>query len=115
MKCPQCQTENKPDSQFCFNCGTPLKTFTAPDDSVRGRSSSSAKRYAQGKNPTIATVLSFLIVGVGQFYNGDAIKGVVMLVGAIVLSFTVVGSIGIWVWSMIDAYQVAKGNTSLWS
>lgn len=25
MKCPNCQTENKPDSRFCRNCATPLK------------------------------------------------------------------------------------------
>ncbi|MBN1225043.1 MAG: protein kinase [Candidatus Aminicenantes bacterium] len=25
MKCPNCQSENKPDSRFCHNCATPLK------------------------------------------------------------------------------------------
>ena len=27
------------------------------------------------KNPTIATVLSFLITGLGQLYNGQILKG----------------------------------------
>jgi TM2 domain-containing membrane protein YozV len=115
MKCPQCQTDNQADSRFCLNCGTALTPPLVVDEGIRGRPLSVEKRYAQGKDPIVATILSFFIPGVGQFYNGDALKGVVMLVGAIVLSFTVLGTIAIWVWSMVDAYQVAKGQRSLWS
>jgi hypothetical protein len=37
-----------------------------------------------------------------------------MLVGALVLGWTIVGLIAIWVWSIVDAYQVAKGSQDLW-
>ena len=74
------------------------------------------KRYAAGKNPTLATVLSIVVIGVGQFYNGDVKKGLVMLVGAIVGSVFTYGIawLGVAVWSAIDAYQVASGKSALW-
>lgn len=37
----------------------------------------------QEKNPWLAFVLSFVITGTGQFYNGENKKGVVMLAGAL--------------------------------
>lgn len=113
MKCSKCQTENKNDSKFCLNCGESLTVITSVDDGIR-RSPSLNKRYAQDKNPALAAVLSFLFVGLGQVYNGDILKGVVLFVGVLVLSFTVIGAIGVWVFSIYDAHQVAKGKQSLW-
>ncbi|MDZ8091723.1 MAG: zinc-ribbon domain-containing protein [Nostoc sp. DedQUE05] len=120
MKCPQCQTENRANSRFCINCGSSLNVNVSLDDGSRGhRPPSTAKRYPQGKDPILAAILSFILPGIaiGQFYNGDVKKGLVMLVGAIILGstdFKIMG-IAIWVWSVIDAYQVAKGNRNLWN
>ena len=74
------------------------------------------KIYATGKTPWVAVLLSFLLVGVGQFYNGDSKKGAIMLVAGLVLFIPTagVGYIGIMIWSMIDAYQVASGKSPLW-
>jgi len=73
-------------------------------------------RLATGKKPGIALVLSLLIVGLGQFYNGDTKKGLVMLllaIGAGVISFGL-GWFGVAIWSAIDAYNVAKGYSEMW-
>ena len=59
------------------------------------------------KSPGIALVLSLLICGVGQMYNGKVAKGILMLVGFILLWVIWLGWV-IWIWSMIDAYQEAK-------
>ncbi|HEV7920700.1 MAG TPA: toll/interleukin-1 receptor domain-containing protein [Thermoanaerobaculia bacterium] len=70
-----------------------------------------------GRQPVLALVLSALIVGVGQFYNGDVKKGAVMLVAAIVaglLSFGV-GWFAVAIWSAWDAYQVASGKAPVWA
>lgn len=124
MKCPKCQTENRADSQFCVECGRSLNVVVRPDEGIRGpRPPSPARRYAQGKDPILAAILSFILPGIaiGQFYNGDVKKGLVMLVGAIILGSTGFKVLGIaiwvwpWVWSIIDAYQVAKGNRNLWN
>jgi TM2 domain-containing membrane protein YozV len=68
------------------------------------------------KNPAVAVLLSFFIPGVGQFYNGDNQKGALMLGGFIlsaILTMVMIGFIGmlgIWIWSMLDAYQVASSK-----
>jgi TM2 domain-containing membrane protein YozV len=113
MKCTKCQTENQKDSRFCINCGESLSAVIPVDAGIR-RSTLTTKRYAEGKNQSLAAVLSFLFTGLGQVYNGDVLKGITMFVGLLILSFTVIGALAIWVWSIVDAYQVAKGDKSLW-
>ncbi|HZS29039.1 MAG TPA: hypothetical protein VFB76_17565 [Candidatus Angelobacter sp.] len=77
------------------------------------------KPYAVGKSPGLAVFLSFLIPGVGQFYCGANSKGAIMLaiylvswllLGVFVGFFSIVG---VWIWSMIDAYNVASGKSPL--
>jgi TM2 domain-containing membrane protein YozV len=67
-----------------------------------------------GKNAGVACFLSLLIVGAGQFYNEQALKGVGLLIVAIIAG--VAGHPGWWlaaaVGSAVDAYQVAKSGTS---
>jgi len=69
-----------------------------------------------GKNPVLAAILSAVIVGVGQFYNGDIKKGAIMLIGAVILGAATAGAL--WfaaaIWSAIDAYQVANGTGKMW-
>ncbi len=87
------------------------------------------------KEPVIALVCSFLITGGGQVYNNEIPKGLLMLGGEIVCLATmigteekttdygwytltteeptirpisVIGALGISIWSMIDAYQGAN-------
>jgi TM2 domain-containing membrane protein YozV len=63
--------------------------------------------YAADKSPGIALVLSLLIVGLGQLYNGDVFKGIMMFIFCILLRTIFLGWI-INIWSMIDAYSRAK-------
>ncbi|QLQ04674.1 MAG: hypothetical protein HZY76_00240 [Anaerolineae bacterium] len=66
------------------------------------------------KNPTLAAVLSFLINGLGQIYNGEIAKGIIIFVVQLInvgLMYVVVGFVTwpiVWIWSIYDAYQVAK-------
>ena len=64
----------------------------------------------KSKSPGLATFLSFLITGGGQFYNGDVVKGIGMLLGALFLGVITYGILGIpfWIWSMVDASKSAK-------
>ena len=83
---------------------------------------------AQEKNPWLAFVLSFVITGTGQFYNGENKKGVVMLAGAVtgfgmivsqiendaipedngVVTAGAILALGSGLWSMIDAPMSAN-------
>lgn len=65
-------------------------------------------------NPGIAALLSFLLPGLGQIYNGQIITGFVYLALAIpigVLCFFIVGfifAIPLWIISVYDAYHTAE-------
>jgi hypothetical protein len=59
------------------------------------------------KSAGVALLLSFLLCGAGQMYNGQVVKGILMLVGCILLWSVFLGWI-INLWSWIDAYQTAK-------
>ncbi|KJS10659.1 MAG: hypothetical protein VR67_17395 [Peptococcaceae bacterium BRH_c8a] len=66
------------------------------------------------KNPGIAAVLSFLIIGLGQVYNGQISKGLLFFGGAIVSGFLTMIIIGfillpvIWLYGIYDAYKTAN-------
>jgi TM2 domain-containing membrane protein YozV len=97
--------------------------FQAPyaDARVRGRVSVPKNAlYATGKSPFLALLLSFLIPGVGQFYNGDAKRGLPMfLVGIFGYALVLLPMLGLFlvfgihIWSMVNAYTVASGKTPL--
>jgi TM2 domain-containing membrane protein YozV len=65
---------------------------------------------ANPKSPGVALLLSLLICGVGQMYNGQVAKGFLMLIGCFLLWFIFLGWV-IWIWSMVDAYSTAKRIT----
>lgn len=66
------------------------------------------------KNPTLAAILSFIISGVGQIYNGEVVKGIIIIAVQIVnvaLMAIIIGFITwpvVWIWSIYDAHKVAK-------
>ena len=65
------------------------------------------------KNPGIAAVLSFFWTGVGQIYNGQIMKGLILIVVQMInaaLMFVLIGFITfplVWIWGLYDAYKEA--------
>lgn len=128
MDCAQCGTSNDNVSRFCKSCGSQLvatppapTAYTPaplqPDPRIRGAVPAAPPQYATGRSPVVALILSGVIVGVGQFYNGDHKKGAIMFIAALVAAmFTFgLGWFGVAIWSAIDAYRVASGKTPLWT
>ncbi|WP_156629488.1 GYF domain-containing protein [Methylobacterium sp. Leaf85] len=62
---------------------------------------------ASAKSPGVALLLSILICGAGQMYNGQVGKGILMFFACVFLWLIFLGWI-ISIWSLIDAYQTAK-------
>jgi len=66
------------------------------------------------KNPALGVILSFFIPGVGSMVNGDATRGVIILVVYMVgwiLAFFLIGIpilFGAWVWGLVDGYLSAQ-------
>ena len=124
MFCSACGTSNDATAKFCRACGAslgsgPVAPTPPVQDTMRGaddRSVPSVQQHPRGKNPVIAALLSAVIVGVGQFYNGDVKKGGAMLLGAVLLGAATGGVLwlALAVWSAFDAYQVANGTGKMW-
>lgn len=91
--CPKCKAVNEPSNAFCEKCGGSLKNWNSDPS------------YAVNKNPVISMLLSFFIPGVGQIYNGDTTKGIVLVVCALFLGTATFGIIWIAciIYAMIDA------------
>jgi len=99
-------------TKFCSNCGEKIDVHAeiCPHCGVRVTTPPSTK------NPTTAVILSFFVIGLGQVYNGKYTKALIMFVLAIVsamlwgIGIGVITSLIIWIWSMSDAWKVAKGT-----
>ena len=111
--CPKCGTENKENSKFCVKCGAPLP-----------QSKKVKAQYVTGKNPIIAAILNFILIGLGYLYLGlKEVRGIptfgYVIIGLIlgILGFFIfpIGIIGfiIAVILAIDAYQKAKGEQGI--
>lgn len=66
------------------------------------------------KNAGLATILSFFYSGLGQIYNGQIGKGILMIILQIInllLMMVVIGFITypiVWIWGMVDARNSAN-------
>lgn len=66
------------------------------------------------KNPALAAILSFLINGLGQIYNGETKKGLIIIGVQIInalLALIIIGfftGLIVFVWSIYDAYKTAE-------
>ena len=111
------------DEAFCRNCGEVIdaRASFCPECGADQRSSSTTSSIDsalddlfRGGNPFVAAVLSALFPGIGQIYNRELEKGVVIMIlsllavaSALVLVGFVIYPI-IWIYAIYDAYKVAE-------
>lgn len=95
-RCPFCAEEIQDQAIKCKHCKEGLV------EGVQTRGSTPTK------NPGTAFILSLLMPGFGQFYNGDIAKGFAFFIGFWCLCPTVIGSIVVWVLAMMNAKSVAE-------
>lgn len=136
MFCPSCGTSNVDTARYCQSCGgaTTAAAYVPPPAPVPSYAGAMprdprirdgvyvagvAARYAVGRSPILAAILSVFIVGLGQLYNGDYKKGVVMFFVAIGSAIVTIYLFGVgWpvimIWSAVDAYNVARCKSPLW-
>ena len=99
--CGNCGNAVKPEQTVCLSCGAAV---------AAGGGSNNEPIRNNGKSAFTATILSCLVIGLGQMYLGQIMKGVAILLGGIVLSTVTAGILGlpIWIAAMIDAYKIGK-------
>ena len=121
MYCHSCGAQLDDNVKFCNKCGAKQlidsteknqkqKEQENDTNTQHMRTNADNVIYADNKNPWIALVLSLLIVGLGQFYNGDIKKGIIMFAAVIITSTMSVGIVWfiIALYSAWDAWMVAK-------
>jgi TM2 domain-containing membrane protein YozV len=97
--------------KFCASCGSQIneKAVICPKCGVAVKSIGTGE-----KNPGIAAVLSFFFTGLGQIYNGEIGKGLLMMIVQmlnVALMFVVIGFITfpiLWGYGIWDANKRAK-------
>jgi TM2 domain-containing membrane protein YozV len=103
--------------KYCTSCGGELTEMDALSCPHCGDISSEATTRSGKKNPVLAVILSFFILGLGQLYNGQFGKAVICAFfgyPALVLAYSAkeLGNLYgivllIWLFSLYDAYNVA--------
>lgn len=99
---------NHPDTEakvVCIGCGKPICNTCKVDSSGEAYcknciSEKVSSKTTQEKSPVLALILSIIIGGLGQVYNGQIGKGL--------LIFFTTWLIIPWIYGIIDAYRTAK-------
>jgi hypothetical protein len=105
--CPYCGAIITYDEFFCRACHKRLldqQDFSAP-------STIKPETYVvAGRRIWLTAILAVAGAGLGQFYNGDTLKGLAFFIGFILVSFGIVGTdyrtvlfFGIWMGAIIEA------------
>lgn len=122
MFCSGCGRQMDAGQQFCAGCGArnPAPQTISPQSTSMVATVGTAVAPAQQiivvseKSPGLAAVLSFFWAGLGQIYNGEISKGILLIVAyaiscalmAIVIGFFTTPIL--WIYGMVDAYKTAE-------
>jgi TM2 domain-containing membrane protein YozV len=108
--CTNCGNPVNIHSQFCTNCGNKITKNRKLNNTIY----TNGPRVIYHK-PWLATLLSFFLVGLGQFYNGQIFKGTIFVallyfLISISLYIPTLGFLYLifWVYILYDAYKNAK-------
>ena len=113
MFCPNCAAQVADTAETCSNGGHGLRQ-AAGYPAKQQMSQPSVIVVRSEKSAGLAAVLSFFWCGLGQIYNGQIGKGIIMgglYLVSFFLIFIIIGIITtpiLWIWGMIDAYKTAE-------
>ena len=139
VKCNVCNNEVDENAEFCPNCGTKVEQMTTTNEVENQPVSSQNTKFCpncgqqidinavvcpkcgvqiagttEEKSPILALVLSVFFPGLGQFYNGQPKKGIILIVAAIISAALIILLIGlvlyiiVWLYALYDAYTSAE-------
>lgn len=117
--CRECASVIKEQAEICPECG--VRQHPAGDKAPGGGDTEEAGGQPSGEtgssgddDPLLATVLSLVVPGLGQFYNGEPGKGTAIFLGVVLsvqLLAVLVGFLSLpalWGWGIYDAYHSAE-------
>lgn len=100
---------------YCRSCGKIIleEAEICPECGVRQKP---PQNKATNSDPGIAAIASALLPGLGQMYNGEITKGIILLIAYSFSAMLIVVIIGIfmvvpiWLYAIYDAYSTAKNS-----
>lgn len=124
--CPHCGQPLVQETAFCPHCGTQLRVQPVQGEVM---DTGHSRPLPRAVSPLKAAALS-IIPGLGHWYAGVPMRGLFFFVGVvgpevigIDLDLTVIGEaigiplglggLGLWVFSAIDAYRMARRRNAL--
>lgn len=106
--CSSCGNQIDVRAEICPKCGVRQIQNQAPPPLVQ------PIIVANRKSEGLAAVLSFIIPGLGQIYNGEIGKGIAIIIGSVILwmffwlLIPLLILLIIYIWSIYDAYKTAQ-------
>ena len=107
--CPKCGYKMAKGLKFCPECGSPTSNTPHVNNTVNNTGNSVVNT---NKDPLLAAILSFLIIGLGQIYLGLTKKGIILFLAAIVSGVLMLILIGFILWLLIWAYAIYDAYNS---
>lgn len=107
------------EMKYCRDCGNEIKAEAeiCPECGIRQQPPGGQAAVGQ-KSPGLAAVCSFFVVGLGQMYNGQIGKGLLLLIVVPFLTVVIMSSISgiggllfgafLWLLNIADAYSQAE-------
>ncbi|WP_188207466.1 zinc ribbon domain-containing protein [Alkalibacillus aidingensis] len=110
MKCENCGNQLFIDDRFCSRCGAKVKQSSTYNHDQHQQTVVDQNPPREKKSVALAVILSLIIVGVGQIYLGQVLKGLVLLISSLLIGFVTVGlgAFVLWILVAIDAYKIAN-------
>jgi TM2 domain-containing membrane protein YozV len=106
--CTSCGEKIKKEAEICPHCGVRQLAERAETQSQASNQSN------KQKDSGIAAIASFLVTGLGQIYNGQILKGIVLIILQginLLLMFVLIGFFTYfitWIYGVYDAYHTAE-------
>lgn len=118
---PRDGAELGPDEVYCRDCGSVIaaRAELCPECGIRQRDPPSSglddaiESLTEGGNPFVAGVLSALFPGLGQLYNRELEKALLVIVASFLAGLSALVLVGfvlfplVWLYAVWDAYRVA--------
>lgn len=112
--CVHCGVQKGMGYNYCQNCGAPV----APNAAVCTNCGAAVYQqptapYGQSQKSKLAAGLLAIFLGylgIHNFYLGYTSRAVTQLLLSLLLSWTVVVPIGIWIWTIVETVKIFQGQ-----
>ena len=100
------------ETKFCHNCGAEIdaKALTCPECGVLQQDKSMSGRGE--KNSGLAAILSFFFTVLGQMYNGQIAKGILLIIVQITNLFLMLVAVGFITYPIVRIYGIWDAYTT---